>query len=135
MQINRTIRYAIRVVISLAESDKPVFQKEIAEKHQLSVKFLDYIIKTLKTHKIIKNFKGKSSGYVLAKPATEISVYDIFMAFDSLLEINCLDDATSCFMSPNCKARCFWMEFRNEIIKYLKSRNIHDILTYKTFDL
>lgn len=129
MQINRSIRYALRVVIEIGKANGPILQKQIADSNQLSIKYLDYIIRILKAKGLIKNHKGRGSGYILAKPLHEISVFDIYTAFDSLAVVNCIEDEGSCSMVGFCKARCFWTGFKSHTENYLKSQTLDKILS------
>ena len=82
MQLNTKVRYGLRAVIEIAQEGKNrVLQKDITERQQIPIKYLDFIIAGLKTGGLIRNLKGKKSGYVLIRPANEISVYDVYCAF------------------------------------------------------
>ena len=90
MKINTKIRYGIRAMleISLADQQQGIYQKDIARNQDISVKYLDHIISSLKAAGLIRNVGGKNSGYRLSRPAAEITTYDIFRAFEFGLEIN-----------------------------------------------
>ena len=84
MKFNTKTRYGVRVVLELAlnaEREGGTFQKEIAESQDVSVKYLDHIIASLKKAGLIHNVGGKKSGYVLTKSPHEISIYDVYSAF------------------------------------------------------
>ena len=70
MKFNTRIRYGIRAILEIAleESENGVFQKDISERQKISNKYLDNIITALKTAGLIKNVKGKKSGYKGAFP-------------------------------------------------------------------
>ena len=129
MKVNTNVRYALRAMLEIASSERPLLQKEIAERHNLSNKFLDQIINSLKVKGLIKNYKGKGSGYVLAKPADEISIFDVYTAFETIDIVECLDNEGICTLSKSCKARNFWNEYRKYIINFFKEKKITDLLT------
>jgi Rrf2 family protein len=99
MKLNTKTRYGIRAMIELAMDwgGKGMFQKEISERQEISYKYLDHIISALKTKGLISNVDGKKSGYRLAKKPEEISVYDIYKAFEPALQIvDCIGEHGEC---------------------------------------
>ncbi len=81
------------------DSEEGTLQKEIAENQDVSVKYLDHIIADLKAAGLVVNVGGKKSGYRLNKPAEEISIYDIYVAFENeLVIIDCLHINGECPM-------------------------------------
>ena len=72
-------RYALRVMLDLAEHDKgqPVPLKDIAERQGISKKYLEIIVKDLVDGKLVKGASGKGGGYVLLRKPDEYSVGEI----------------------------------------------------------
>lgn len=98
MRFNTKVRYGIRTMIEVASiSDIGILQKNISKNQEISEKYLDHIVSSLKVAGLLKNVKGKKSGYKLSKKAEEIKVYDIFLAFESnLLGPNCIESDNAC---------------------------------------
>ena len=118
--------------IARAENSGGVFQKDIAENQSLSVKYLDHIIQALKTCNLIRNVKGKKSGYVLARKPDEITIFDIHRAFEpGICLVECLSGNYPCDMSENCLTRGFWGQLNNLIINYFKSVTLHDLMNQR----
>ena len=94
MKFNTKTRYGLRTMLELslnAEREEGTLQKEIAENQDVSIKYLDHIIADLKAAGLIVNVGGKKSGYRLNKPAEDITIYDIYVAFENeLVIIDCL---------------------------------------------
>src|SRR5690554_4117050 len=84
MKITTKTRYGLRAMIEIArETNKQgILQKEIARRQDLSNKYLDQIVLGLKLADLIMNVHGKKSGYILARPAEEITLFDIYQAFE-----------------------------------------------------
>ena len=118
MKLNTKIRYGLRALIEIyKEGDTGLLQKDIAERQNISTKYLDAIIAALKAKGLIRNVKGKKSGYNLAKPADEISVYDVYCAFEPELAIvDCLQKPNMCESRDKCLVNGYWDEL-NSIIK------------------
>ena len=72
-------RYALRVMLDLAEhaADAPVPLKDIAERQEISKKYLEIIVKDLVKGKLIKGASGKGGGYSLCRAPQEYSVGEI----------------------------------------------------------
>ncbi len=106
-----------------------VLQKDIAEKQGISLKYLDHIIAELKSSELISNVKGKKSGYVLTRKASEITLYDIHNAFEpGICIIDCLSEHIHCDRSKGCSARGFWGDLNQQIIDYFKSVSLDDLV-------
>ena len=62
-------RYALRVMIDLAELDEGnyISMKTIAERQNISLKYLERILPSLKKARLIEGVQGKNGGYRLCK--------------------------------------------------------------------
>jgi Rrf2 family protein len=128
MKFNTKTRYGVRVVFELAlnvNKEGGTLQKEIAESQHLSIKYLDHIISSLKKAGLISNIAGKKSGYVLARPANEISIYDVYSAFeDNLAIIDCLLTEGECPRKGMCVMKDYWCELNETIRNSMMSMNV-----------
>ena len=131
MKFNTKTRYGVRVVLELtlkAEKEGGTFQKEIAESQDVSVKYLDQIISALKKAGLIVNIGGKKSGYILAKPANEISIYDVYLAFEANLAIiDCLLSNGECPRKEMCVMKDYWCELNQTIRSSMESMNMEEM--------
>ena len=115
--------------IALDKSESGVFQKDIAERQNISVKYLDNIIASLKTSGLIINMRGRKSGYRLSRPPAEISMLDIYKAFNPAITIvDCMENGYDCHMFKTCGAREFWHGLNNQINEYFSSYNLEDLI-------
>jgi len=128
MKFNTKTRYGVRVVLELAlnaDRDGGTFQKEIAESQDVSIKYLDHIISSLKKADLISNIGGKKSGYILAKPAAEITILDVYSAFeDDLAIIDCLLTNGECPRKGQCVMKDYWCELNETIRNSMLSMNM-----------
>jgi len=107
---------------------KGVFQKEISERQEISFKYLDHIIASLKASDLVKNAEGRMSGYVLAKQPDKISIYDIYKAFENELTIiDCLAGEGNCKRDDICATRDFWDKLNKLIVEYMTSTNLKEL--------
>ncbi len=128
MKFNTKTRYGVRVVFELAlnvNKEGGTFQKEIAESQDVSIKYLDHIISALKKSGLVTNVAGKKSGYILAKPAGEITIYDVYMAFEeNLAVIDCLLTEGTCPRKGICVMEDYWCELNETIRASMQSMNV-----------
>lgn len=127
MKLNTKTRYGVRTMVELAMNweGKGLFQKEISERQGISYKYLDHIISALKTRGLIANVDGKKSGYRLTRAPEEITIYDIFTAFESDISIiDCITSDGNCTNVKACASHQLWANLNKHIINYLKSENL-----------
>jgi len=131
MKFNTKTRYGVRVVLELAlnsDKERGIFQKDIAENQDVSVKYLDHIIASLKKANLITNIGGKKSGYKLKRPANEISIYDVYVAFeDDLAIIDCLLSDGLCPRKGTCVMKDYWCELNDSIKNNMSSMDMEQM--------
>jgi Rrf2 family protein len=124
MKLNKKVRYGLRAMIEIYKnkSSTGILQKEISAAQEIPLKYLDSIITGLRNAGLIANYSGKSSGYVLSRSPGEISVYDIYRAFEpELCLVDCSNPSNDCNLINNCSAKDFWFEMNNKIKNSMKS--------------
>lgn len=115
--------------IALDESGSGVFQKDIAERQKISVKYLDSIISSLKTAGLIATARGKKSGYRLTRDADQISIFDIYKAFEPEIAIvDCMSCNYTCELSETCCAKDFWDGLNGTILNYFQSHTLGQLV-------
>ena len=126
-------RYALRVLIDLAEqdADTPVPLKDIAKRQEISEKYLQHIAKLLVNQGLIKGTSGKGGGYLLARPPEECSVADVLAAAEgTLAPVACLACETiDCDRSETCKTLPMWQKFDALTKDYFSGVTIADLAT------
>lgn len=131
MKLNTKVRYGLRAMTDIAEnqSDGGVLQKDIAERQDIPLSYLDSIISGLRRRGLIMNAAGKRSGYKLTKSADEITVYDVYRSFEpELTLINCLCDKMECQRSGCCPARDYWFELNKHLKGLLSNSTLDQIM-------
>ncbi len=130
MKVNTKIRYGLRTIIEIAKSEQPngVLQKDIAVNQDISVKYLDSIISSLKLKGLIANTKGKGSGYKLTRSTNEISVLDVYSAFEPVIIVDCINNKDFCDRSGDCRAKDYWCELKSEFQELLAKKTLDQII-------
>jgi len=115
--------------IALDKTESGVFQKDIAIRQNISVKYLDNIIASLKASGLIINKRGRKSGYRLSRPPAEISMLDIYKAFEpDITIVDCMEQGYDCQQFSTCGVRLFWEGLNNQITEYFRSFTLEDLI-------
>ena len=120
-------RYGLRAMIELAGSgdDGPMLMGEIAARQGLSRKYLHALLTSLKEAGLVRSVRGSRGGYLLAKPAAEIRISDVFEALEGPLAIvDCLNGDAHCERTDECLARGMWSELNDVMVGYLKTTTL-----------
>lgn len=132
MMISTRGRYALRVMIELAEhsSSEYIPMKAIAERQNLSLKYLERILPVLTKNGFIEGIHGKGGGYKLTKTPAEYRIGDILRLTEgSLAPVACLGcDAKECDRKAECRTLPMWSKLNDIINDYLDSVTLADLL-------
>lgn len=131
MKFSTKTRYGIRAILEIAlnnDSDG-IYQKEIAHNQDISYKYLDQIMNSLKVAGLVAKAAGPKRGYILTRKPSEITVYDIHKAFGSgICVIECLAPNFNCNRDKKCSLKGFWGKLNNQIIHYFQSTTIEQLM-------
>lgn len=131
MKISTKGRYALRVMIDLALhcNDGYVSLKDIANRQDISSKYLEQIIALLNKAGYLETARGYAGGYKLAKKPREYLVGDILRATEGdLAPISCLTQDGKCDRRSFCKTYSFWEGLDNVINEYIDSKTLEDLI-------
>lgn len=107
----------------------PIELKEIAKKENISLKYLEQVINSLRTGGLVKAIRGSKGGYSLAKSPSEICLYDVVETLEGPLNLlECLNDSKACQKTPSCVTRDIWMEVSDAIAKIFYSVTLEDMV-------
>jgi len=124
------------IELAMNSGHNGMFQKDIAEKQDIPLKYLDKLVSDLKSSGLIMNVGGKRSGYILAKNARDITVNDIYKAFEGRLSIiQCLNDQVICCRTKKCASQDFWAYMNNEMESIMQKKTLQSLVeTQKELD-
>lgn len=130
-------RYALRVMIDLAQqhSDEYIPLKDIAERQDISKKYLEIIVKELVHGGFVKGVSGKGGGYMLTRSPEEYSIGEIIELMEgSLAPVACLaDGAEDCPREKVCKTLPMWTEFYMLERDFFYGKKLSDIVNSQYF--
>ncbi len=132
MLISSRGRYALRVMIDLAEHDNGGYipMKEVAQRQDISLKYLERILPILVSAKLIEGIHGKGGGYRLTKKPEEYRIGDVLRLTEGdLAPVACLEcNADKCRRTVECRTLPMWMELNRRVNDYLDSVTIADLM-------
>ena len=124
-------RYALRVMIDLAEHDNGGYipLKEIAERQEISKKYLEIIVKDLVQGNLIKGSSGRGGGYQLCRKPEEYPVGEIIELMEgSLASVACLaENAESCPRASTCRTLPLWSEYDRMVHDFFYNKKLSDL--------
>jgi Rrf2 family protein len=113
------------IEIASPSNTSGILQKDIANKQDIPLNYLDIIISGLRNAGLIVNYGGKSSGYILTKKTDQISIYDVYRAFEPELElVNCNGPTNSCMRLDICPVTDYWSDLNTKIKSMMKGATI-----------
>lgn len=130
MKISTKGRYALRVMIDLAENNNGnyISLKDIATRQEISLKYLEQIVAMLNKANFLEVARGNTGGYKLAKEPKEYIIGDILKATEGdLSPIGCVNEE-ECNRKENCKTFKFWQGLDKVINEYVKNKTLEDLI-------
>lgn len=135
LMISTRGRYALRMMIDLAEHEHDGFValKDIAERQNISKKYLEQIIPVLNRSRLLQTSRGAGGGYRLIKKPDEYTVGEILRATEGdLAPVSCLEgDVNTCPRCSECATLPVWAGLQKIVDEYLDGISLQDILDNK----
>lgn len=133
MKVSTRVEYGVLALADIAlysDSGTSVPALEIARRQGISKKYLEQILPLLRQARLIRAQKGLRGGYLLARPAGEITLSDILNALDnSLLESMPAADGRGTAGLAEVVNACLWGKINQHLNTYASSVTLADFLT------
>jgi Rrf2 family cysteine metabolism transcriptional repressor len=130
MKLSTRTRYGMRALVDLAlnTTGQPIQLKDIAERQEISLPYLEHLIIPLISAGIIKSIRGAKGGIKLSKEPREIKLNEVMRILEGpLAPADCLRDAKSCRRSGFCATQDIWDEMGKAMEKVLESTTLQDL--------
>ncbi len=134
MKLSTRTRYGVRALVDLAiHSDgSPVQLREIAEREEISEKYLEHLMSLLKSSGFVRSIRGSKGGYLLARDAREINLREVVDVLEgSLAPVECVTDARVCDRADSCVTRDVWGEIQDVMNEVLESITLQELCRRK----
>lgn len=131
MQVSRRVEYALRAAIHLARQTpgRSASVAEISASEAIPKKFLEKILQDLIHADLVVSRRGAHGGYTLSRAAARISFKDVLEAVEGPIALNvCVEDRTSCSVSPTCGMHHVWAEGQRRVIELFAATKLADLV-------
>ena len=131
MKLSTRSRYGLRAVLELAidYGNKPMQIKTIAEREDISNKYLEQLMSTLKSYGLVRSIRGPKGGYLLAKAPVDIKLSDVFTALEGpMFTVECIDHPEFCVRCTDCVTRQVWADIQTAMMNVLESQTLQDLV-------
>ena len=130
MRMSTKAQYAVRALVSLnlTSDGLPVTIKEISDRENISLNYLEQLFVKLRRGNIVRSVRGPGGGYILARPATDIRLDEIVDTVEeTLVPLSCMNADGSCSCDSECTTQLVWQGLGNQVRDFLASMTLEDL--------
>jgi len=131
MQVSRKVDYALRAVIHLADAEaaeRICSVGEISARERIPRQFLEKIVQELIHKGLVRSRRGPRGGYVLARPADQMTFRDVIEAVEGPIALNnCTGDHADCSLIGACGMERIWREGQRRVMDLFESTTIASV--------
>jgi Rrf2 family cysteine metabolism transcriptional repressor len=143
MMFSTKAEYGVRVMVALARRDgeAPISLAEIAEDDGLPLAYLEHLMARLRKAGLVDSRRGARGGYLLARPAGEITMAEVVAALEgSIAPIECITEGTDGSLvcareaaddDQVCATKLLWTRVRGSIVRTLQDTTLSDLVQDK----
>jgi len=131
MKLSTRSRYGARILVDLARNSKqgPVQIGEISKRQDISVKYLEQLIRPLKQANLVNSVRGPKGGHLLAVKPEDVTLGQIVRLFEGQSElVECISNPQKCSMSDDCQVRLAWGDATRVLYENLDNTTIADLM-------
>jgi Rrf2 family transcriptional regulator, cysteine metabolism repressor len=139
MMFSTKAEYGVRVMVELARraGEEPIPLAEIAEHDGLPLAYLEHLVARLRKAGLVDSRRGSHGGYLLARPAAEITMAEVVEALEgSIAPIECISEAADgsivCARESSrdhvCPTKLLWTRVRFSIVSTLRETTLADLM-------
>ena len=134
MRLSTKGRYGIRALLEIAmhKKNSPIQLKDIAENQEISLPYLEQLMRPLIAGGYVRSTTGPRGGVSLAKNPSDVRMIDIIQLFEgSIALVSCVDNPDVCDRSSSCVTRDLWSELKDAMGDVLGSKTLQDLINQK----
>jgi Rrf2 family transcriptional regulator, cysteine metabolism repressor len=145
MMFSTRAEYGVRVMVELArrgaDGDREcVSLSEIADGDGLPLAYLEHLAARLRKAGLVESRRGAHGGYLLARPAEEISMAEVVEALEgSIAPIECISEGADghlvCTRETEtdhvCPTKLLWTRVRGSVVRTLEETQLSDLVQEK----
>ena len=131
MKLSARARYGTKALLELALhwGEEPVLLKDVAQRQQIPLPYLEHLIGPLVQAGIVKSTRGARGGVSLLKPPEEVMLREVIQLLEgSIAPAECVDNPETCSRSNLCVTHDIWDEVKEAVSKVLESITLQDLV-------
>ena len=132
MKVSTKGRYAIRLMVDLAQQDRQVYTslRDMSERQNVSMKYMEQIVSQLSRAELLESVRGPQGGYKLVKPVAAYTVGEILRAAEGdMAPVVCLEgEVNTCERADTCPTLPFWEGLYGVITQYIDSVSLVELV-------
>lgn len=119
---------AMTIISRMSKNGKPVKLADVAERTEISHRYLEQVTISLKSAKLLRGISGKNGGHVLARSADKIKLGEIVeAAIGEVSIVDCVKDPDSCIRFSGCECRNLYSLLNRRITDTLNEYTLDDL--------
>lgn len=131
MKISTKGRYALRLMLDLSTNytGNYIPLKTIAQRQDISDKYLEQIIHQLSKQKFVESIRGAQGGYKLSRLPAQYTVGEILRTVEgSLAPVSCLDCNTPCARTESCLSIGLYRKIQDAVDQIVDNTTLQDLI-------
>jgi Rrf2 family transcriptional regulator, cysteine metabolism repressor len=131
VKITTKVRYGLRALLQIAESydGNPVPLSAIAESQEISRKYLEQLVASMRRADLIGSRKGVRGGYFLVKDPKDISLWEVFCTLEGRTPlVECVPNPDICDRSDTCTTRGIWELLEAKLQEFWEGFTLQDLV-------
>lgn len=137
MKLSTVTRYGLRALsdLSAREGEGPVTVGDIAHRQGIPSSYLEQLFARLRRGHLIKSVRGAQGGYLLARPARDITVAEVVRALGEPIAFGDCQTNAGCAHEEKCVVHGLWQKLKDSVDDILESTTLEDIVRGKNDEM
>ncbi len=131
MKLSTKGRYTTRALLDLAlhKAEEPVLLRDIAQRQQIPLQYLEHLITPLVAAGILRSIRGPKGGISLGRAPETIRLSEVLQLVEgSIAPTECINNPEVCSRSESCVTRDIWAELKKAMDGVLESTTLQDLV-------
>ena len=135
LMLSKKTKYGIKALVYIAKQEEKIVPiRDIAENENISQKFLESILLSLKKTGIVASKKGKAGGYYLIKEPSEVTMASVMRILEGpiamlpCVSLNFYEKCDDCVSEETCSMHDVMADLRDASLSILNQKTLKDLI-------